>query len=390
MKKLFNKKSIVSGLGALVFIFVCGTFAQTFAQDRYTIEQAQQAVRDKIVRSKGGEVTFPNYGQAQTYYISNSKTGVRGNGTWRKNYNSASQDFSYDARVENNNGRVDKIDYKFSNDNTNNGQIPSWAIGTFYGRNPQNGGTITLNIRNNGSVSIAFDNNAASSYATMSGDRLNNDGIISRVTKINNGIRTTRLDNGESIDYFYTNNNGNNNGGNVPNWAIGTFYSRNPQTGGNITLSISSNGSVVINSDGSTSYARMNGDRLNNDGIIARVTKINNGIRTTRIDNGERIDYYKNNNNDNNDNNNGGGNIPSWAIGTFYSRNPQTGGTITLTINEDGSVVIDSDGNRSYATMKGDRLNNGGIEAKVTKVNNGIRTTRTDNGERIDYRRQDY
>jgi hypothetical protein len=35
----------------------------------------------------------------------------------------------------------------------------------------------------------------------MNGDRLNNGGIVSRVTRINNGIRTTRLDNGESIDY---------------------------------------------------------------------------------------------------------------------------------------------------------------------------------------------
>lgn len=84
------------------------------------------------------------------------------------------------------------------------------------------------------------------------------------------------------------------------------------------------------------------------------------------------------------------GNVPNWAVGTFYTRNPQTGGNITLTINSNGNVTINSDGSVSYATMNGDRLNNNGIEARVTRTNNGIRTTRTDNGERIDYQRQGY
>jgi len=262
------------------------------------------------------------------------------------------------------------------------GGVPSWAIGTFYGRNPQTGGNITLNINSNGSVVITFEN-GTTNYADVRGDRLTNNGVVSRVTRINNGIRTTRIDNGEAIDYF-TNRYGNEtSGGNVPRWAIGTFYARNPQTGGNIALTISSNGSVMINFDGATSYATINGDQLYNNGIISRVTRLRNGIRTTRTDNGERIDYYANENNNDNTNDNNNANVPSWALGTFYGRNPQTGGNITLNINADGTVVITFD-----ATIYKDQLTNNGVVSKVTRINNGIRTTRIDNGERIDYRRQ--
>ena len=188
------------------------------------------------------------------------------------------------------------------NDGGGGGNVPSWAVGTFYGRNPQTGGTITMDINRNGRVQITFED-GTTFRATMNGDRLNNGGVTSRVTRINNGIRTTRTDTGERIDYFSQRNGGgwndndndnNGGGGNVPSWALGRFYGRNPQSGGTITLDINSNGSVIITFDnGSTAYATMNGDRLTSGGVTSRVTRINNGIRTTRIDNGERIDYTR-------------------------------------------------------------------------------------------------
>lgn len=182
-------------------------------------------------------------------------------------------------------------------------------------------------------------------------------------------------------------------GGNVPNWAIGTFYARNPQTGGTIMMIVDRNGRVQFTfENGINEWATINGTRLNHNGIVSRISRINNGIRTTRNDTGERIDYYTNrgnwDNGDWDDDNQGGGNVPSWAVGTFYARNPQTGGTITMAINRDGRVTITfENGGVNYATLNGDRLNNGGIISRVTRINNGIRTTRIDNGERIDYRR---
>ncbi len=274
------------------------------------------------------------------------------------------------------------------NDNGNGGgDVPSWAIGTFSTRNPETGGSIILTVNSNGSVIVNFDGRTSS--ATMNGTRLTNDGVVARVSRINNGIRTTRTDNGERIDYFRSGNGGDNGngGGNVPNWAVGTFYGRNPNNGRNIILTIYNNGSVNINADGATSSATLNGETMSNNGITSRISKLNNGIRTTRNDNGERIDYYLNNSGGNNGGNNGNvGDVPSWAVGTFSTRNPENNNSIiTLTINRDGSVVINFDGSISYATMYKDRLTNNGITSKVTKINNGIRTTRTDNGQRIDY-----
>ena len=180
------------------------------------------------------------------------------------------------------------------------GNVPRWAVGTFYGRNPQTGGTITLDIDANGTVAIRFDNSAPN-YATLNGTTLNNRGIPSRVSRINNGIRTTALDSGEAIDYFRDAGQGGvwgdpgEGGGNVPSWALGTFYGRNPQTGGRITLEISANGTVAIRFDnGQPNYATLNGTTLTNQGIPSRVSRISNGIRTTALDSGEVIDYYRN------------------------------------------------------------------------------------------------
>ena len=186
-------------------------------------------------------------------------------------------------------------------------------------------------------------------------------------------------------------NNGGGIGGNVPNWAVGRFYGRNPQTGGTITLDINNNGSVLVTfENGMTQYATLNGDRLNNNGAIARITRINNGIRATSLDNRETIDYFTSgyNGGGNNGGNNGGGDVPSWAVGRFYGRNPQTGGTITLDIRRNGEVLITfENGNTEYATLSGDRLNNNGNVARITRINNGIRATSLSNGETIDYRR---
>lgn len=183
------------------------------------------------------------------------------------------------------------------------GNVPNWAVGTFYARNPNNGLTITMNVANNGNVTIDFGGGGYPTYASMNNRTLRVGSTTSRVTRINNGIRTTRVDNGEVIDYFRDHPDGGGGGwnpsppvgGNVPNWALGTFYGRNPITGGRITLDIDNNGSVAIRFDNSQpTYATLNGTTLYNQGVQSRVTRINGGIRTTRMDNGEVIDYYRN------------------------------------------------------------------------------------------------
>ena len=266
----------------------------------------------------------------------------------------------------------------------NGGNVPSWAIGTFTGRNPQNNGNIILTINRNGSVTA--DIQGAISNGTINGETLNINGANARIYKINNGIRTTRTDNGESIDYLLGGNNWNN-GGNVPNWAVGTFTTRNPQTGGTITLTITANGYATADFQGAISNGTVNGEELNINGAVSKLRKINNGIRTTRRDNGESLDYFTNYNGNNNGNNTGG-NVPNWAIGTFAATNPQNGGLIRLTITREGNVTVDLQGSLTYGTVNGEMMTINGATAKLKKINNGIRTTRVDNGESINYVRQ--
>jgi len=175
-----------------------------------------------------------------------------------------------------------------------------------------------------------------------------------------------------------------------PSWARGTFYGTGPG-GEQITLTINNNGSVTANVNGGMSYGTFTrGNYLNLGGATASVTRNGSGITTTRTDNGERISYSKNswNNGGNwNNGNNSGGQVspPSWARGTFYGTGPG-GEQITLTINSNGSVTASVNGSPSYGSFtRGNYLSLGGATSSVTRNGSGITTTRTDNGERINY-----
>lgn len=182
------------------------------------------------------------------------------------------------------------------------GGVPNWAIGTFYGTDPSTGSAVTLTIARSGSVSVSV-NNGMPSYANLNGTTLVNGPYVSRISRINNGIRTTDVnDRSNFIDYRRTPGGGGGGvepypgqgQGDVPNWALGTFYGRNPQTGGSIRLDINSNGSVSISFDGAAPvYASINGTTMTNGQYVSRLSRIRNGIRTTDVNNGSYIDYFR-------------------------------------------------------------------------------------------------
>jgi len=255
---------------------------------------------------------------------------------------------------------------------------------------------------NNMMNSIAFRRNLERQWTAMRND-LNTLADTFDLPGLNGG--GWRGGNGRDGGWNGNNNNnggwnGGNVGGNVPSWAQGTFYGRNPETGGVITLNISGNGQVVINFEGQNQvYASMNGTTLTNGQYVSRVTKSGNGIRTTDVNNRSFIDYSRtpinggwnggNNGGYNNGNNNAQGNVPNWAVGTFYGRNPESGGTITLSVRQDGNVSIIFDGqNAVYASMNGTTLTNGQYVSRVSQIRNGIRTTDVNNGSYIDYTRR--
>ncbi len=195
---------------------------------------------------------------------------------------------------------------------------------------------------------------------------------------------------GDRISSIRRNSGGGGGGQRPPSWAQGTFYARNPQTGGTLQMTVQNNGQVTFIQDGgTTTYGSMNGTILTNGPYRARISQINNGIRTTSTTNSrDRIDYSRNNPGPG-WGGGGGGNVPSWALGTFYARNPQTGGTIQMTIQNNGQVMLIQDGSTTtYASLNGTILTNGPYQARISQIRNGIRTTNTSNSrDRIDYTR---
>ena len=177
-----------------------------------------------------------------------------------------------------------------------------------------------------------------------------------------------------------------------PSWAQGTFYGTGPG-GEQITLMIAANGSVNASVNGGMTYGRFTaGNYINLGGAVSRVTRQGNGILTTRTDNGERISYSRTGwgGGGGGWGGNSGNQIspPSWARGTFYGTAPD-GTRIILTIANDGSVTATVGGGISYGSFtRGNYLNINGATSRVTSISRGIRTTRTDNGEVINYRRQ--
>jgi len=170
---------------------------------------------------------------------------------------------------------------------------PNWAQGTFYGTGP-GGEQITLTISPNGSITANIGGSMSYGRYT-SGNFLNINGAVARVTRQGNGILTTRTDTNERIAYTRTGGGGwgGGNQANPPSWARGTFYGTGPG-GERITLSIQNNGSITVNIGGGIFYGYwMSGDMINIDGAVASVSRIRNGISTRRNDTGEVINYRR-------------------------------------------------------------------------------------------------
>ena len=147
---------------------------------------------------------------------------------------------------------------------------------------------------------------------------------------------------------------GNGQRGQVPNWAVGTFYGTNPQDGSIITLYVNQNGNVTVNFGTGISYATIYRQQMNHNGIRSRIERINNGIATVRTitanassiiaittvimaaaaawDRSMAAAAAQM------------GQVPTWAVGSFWATNPQSGGRIDLTIASNGSVTISFDG----------------------------------------------
>lgn len=169
-----------------------------------------------------------------------------------------------------------------------------------------------------------------------------------------------------------------------PSWAQGTFYGNAPN-GTQIILTIDRSGRVTANIGGAMSYGSYYQGYIIIDGNRSRLSQSGNGFRTVSTSNGESIYYSRNNT--------GGGwggsqsRPPSWARGTFYGNAPN-GAQIMLTINNDGGITANINGNISNGYYQsGNVININGNTARVYRQGDGFRTVSTMNNETIVYSR---
>lgn len=187
-------------------LLILGIFtAQNFAQE------TPRELRDLVgARASSGESELRRRGYTFV------KTEEGGDRKWSNYWNNR---LSLCITVATVNGRYDSIvdsppfDCNRGANDFGGGQVrpPSWAVGTFYGRGP-NGQLITLTITNGGSLREDIGG-GISTGSYISGNRINVNGAIARVSNQRNGIVTTRVDNGERISYSRTLWNGGNQGG---------------------------------------------------------------------------------------------------------------------------------------------------------------------------------
>lgn len=170
-----------------------------------------------------------------------------------------------------------------------------------------------------------------------------------------------------------------------PSWAEGTFYSTNANPP--LSLTINSSGYVTVVREGTTYNGRYtrNGFYLNNDNHT--VTRSGNSIITYNTNTRERVTFSRNSGGWNPGFPGGGGvTPPSWAQGTYYSRDANP--PLTLTINRDGTVIVVREGTTYYGryTNNGFFLNND--NHTVTRSGNTIRTYNTNSRETVNFRKR--
>jgi len=127
MKNILVRNTIISSFALLVTILACGSPTAVLAQssDDRAIDQAQRAVRLRIINQEGGRnVTVLFNTDAQTDSTSRSEVRVRGTGSFSRNnesryndqrsegsrnYGGRSREFSYEAIVVNNRTRYGAV-----------------------------------------------------------------------------------------------------------------------------------------------------------------------------------------------------------------------------------------------------------------------------------------
>ncbi|HEV2765296.1 MAG TPA: hypothetical protein VGV38_20100, partial [Pyrinomonadaceae bacterium] len=274
-------RALTAAIAVLAAVLACGASAPAHAQETYAVQRAQEAVRERILREQGsrGNVSFPAGWRAETYRVDNNQTGVRGEGTFARDYNDRTQRFTYEAIVNTRNGRTSRVTYNFTgyyddrpgNDDFGDRNVPRWLVGTFRGQNPagRQGVTVDVIVDTGGNVTVVHPNGSRET-GTYSNRQFHFSARpswdVARAGR--EGFRAStrrRTEEFIRIDRGYDDGGGGGATGRVQNWAQGTF--RGMTDSGESELTIRADGSASARSlrTGETFYGNYDGRTLRFD-----------------------------------------------------------------------------------------------------------------------------
>jgi len=198
----------------------------------------------------------------------------------RDNY-SQPQLFSYDVTVNSRSGRVERVFYQFENVN-NPGNVPSWLVGTFTGRNPLSGQRTTLTISPSGEAAAFYENGGREAgIAFANGIRLGS--MTWDVTQSDNGFRARAGGRSERFDRTSGGIDNRPDQCQVPRWMTGRF--RGVTDSGDAELTINADGSATVRSlqNNRTFNGRYSEGILTLDFGSFSIARDGDGIRTINV-----------------------------------------------------------------------------------------------------------
>lgn len=291
---------------------LAATAASASAQDIRTadytsVSRAQASVRERILREQGGRdpvVTF--YDDAQRYYISNTRYGVRGTGLFRRGGGFVGRDrdrrFSYEAVLNNRSNTVEDARYRFEENNDSDdgrANVPDWLRGTFRGRNPRSRRDVTVRINRRGDVTARYDDGAEDRGSYDGGVIRFGDELSWRVSQAGDGFDARDQNFGRRAERFRRTtrddrDDDDNGPGRIPTWAVGVF--RGTTDSGETELIIDQSGAVSTRSltRNRLFNGTYDGDVLRFEFGSYRLERDGDGVRTVRIDNpNDRTSYRR-------------------------------------------------------------------------------------------------
>lgn len=163
-----------------------------------------------------------------------------------------------------------------------------------------------------------------------------------------------------------------------PGWAVGTWYWNGNRER---ILTIEQNGRVTVNSGGNMQYGWYSNGILTIDYEQSTLSRNgNNGLRTYNRTLGETSNYSRNASGGGWDGDSGQ-RPPNWAVGTWY----WNGGERVLTIEQNGRITVNSNGNMQYGWYRNNMLTIDNERSTITRRGDGIRTYNRATGQTSDY-----